>query len=65
MSGIELFFAGVGGTTPFILAGYAAWRALNKSFNDMREEVAASRAEQDTRLDHHEKRLDRIEDIVF
>ncbi len=61
----QLLLGMIGVATPFVLAGAAAWRSLNRSFQDMREDVAARSARQDTTLDDHERRLNRIEDIVF
>ena len=39
----QLLLGMIGVATPFVLAGAAAWRSLNRSFQDMREDVAARR----------------------
>ena len=72
MTNTELLFATVGAITPFLMVAVGMIRAvlrqqaeLQQDIHTIREDVAERSARQDTTLGDHDRRITKLEDIVF
>lgn len=72
MTNTELLFAVTGSISPFLITAMGMIRSvmnqqkeLHEDLHSIREDVAERSARQDTTLDDHDRRITRIEDIVF
>jgi hypothetical protein len=72
MTNTELLFAILGTLTPFLVGAMAWMRGLSGKHDTLhddlyvlREDVAERSARQDTTLEDHDRRITKLEDIVF